>query len=221
MKIGIVYDVVNLSTGECVKGGSTTQKLSERWAQKHYLNGKGKYSGYGLIEAFRIGQQANEPDDLFRWHLYVKEQQHILQSGYKESKHPLRNIQLPLNGVPDAGSLASLGGFRTQELYPNLSKENGRKGGRKNVESGHLTKISASGGRVAGRISGPIQGRKNVESGLLARARLLCIGVGGRTNAKSGHCARISGLGVHANHHVKPGILKLGCKYCDLLRVPK
>jgi hypothetical protein len=58
---------------------------------------------------------------------------------------------------------------RTGIFAPEMFGVGGRKGGRKNVENGHLASISAKGGRKGGRISG----RKAVENGHLASIRCL------------------------------------------------
>lgn len=107
----------------------------------------------------------------------------------------------------------------------------GRKSGRKNVESGHLRSISAKGGRIGGRIQGPIQGRKNVESGHIHRLGKIA----GRAAVESGRLARYrtsehqaaagrSGshenkakaavISTHIRWHVRRGIKKSGCPHC-------
>lgn len=77
----------------------------------------------------------------------------------------------------------------------------GRVSGRNNAKSGHLQKISSSGGKVSGKISG-------------------------RKNAESGHCARIAALGgavagkktglrnCHLRWHVNRGIISQTCELC-------
>lgn len=78
----------------------------------------------------------------------------------------------------------------------------GRIGGRKNVESGHLQRISSLGGRVGGR--------KNVESGHLQRICSLGGRIQGRKNVESGHLQRICSLGGRRNMelHGSPGCIQ-------------
>lgn len=227
LKVGIVYDVVDLRTGECVKGGSTEQPLLKRWQQSPYYGGRGKFIGYGLMEVFRIQQHPLEPGDLFTWRLRVREQRHILSNRYMDSQHLLRNKILPLNGAPDISTLGRIGG----EASGRIAKTSGRiqelgfKQGRKNVESGHWARISklldrSAAARESGRISvengwiqalGFKQGRQNVKSGHLARITSIANSakggrIGGQTCVETGHIQRIGR--AQGQKNVESGHLK-------------
>lgn len=184
LNIGIIYDVVDLRTGECVKAGSTEKSLLQRWNGTLYRGGKGKFDGYGLIEVFRIEQHVDEPDDLFTWRLRVKEQQHILACGYLDSRHPLHNLHLPLSGIPDASTI-------------------GRIGGRMNVQSGHLARIRTPEHQ---RKAGLISGRKHVESG-----HIVALGHSqGRTNVENGHLQKLRRKNLRLMKKTQTGIFAPG-----------
>jgi hypothetical protein len=127
-----------------------------------------------------------------------------------------------------AGKKSSESG-RIQEL--------GRIQGRKNVESGHLSRICREGGRIGGKIAGKISGRIAKESGRLLKISSLGGKVAGRMAVESGHMARMQRLGGkvigkrnaetpgymsklatignHNRYHLKrPGGFNPNCKLC-------
>lgn len=148
--------------------------------------------------------------------------------------------ELQKQWVSNAGKI---GGKRTYELHPEMFAENSRKGGaiggriagRKNVESGHLARISSLGAAAAGRkavesghlarissLGGKVSGRQNVENGHLERIRHLAGRVSGRKHAQSGFMDRIRPLGAakggraasHLIWHVRRGIVNPKCSLC-------
>jgi hypothetical protein len=65
------------------------------------------------------------------------------------------------------------------------TKASRSKGGKKNVESGHLKSIQSMGGKIGGKISG----RMNVESGHLKSIQSMGGKIGGKKCVESGHMA--------------------------------
>ena len=177
-KIGRIYHVVDKTTDEVVKVGSTIQTLENRFDSTY----RKKYSNHSLKEARTI--ESSEYDWYeprngycpFLWHLVAVEHLEMLKMGTFR-KGPLSNLQSPLDqkfrGF-DGISFGPSGGFIS---------------GRKNVESGHIARLGRSGvgGRRAHELhpdlfkqigqknidSGHIQalGRKNVETGWLDKIR--------------------------------------------------
>lgn len=78
----------------------------------------------------------------------------------------------------------------------------GESAGKIAVESGQLASVQSKGGKVGGKINGPIQGRKNVESGLLqyiaSEGGKIGGKVQGRRNVESGQLASIQSEGGKA-----------------------
>ncbi len=101
---------------------------------------------------------------------------------------------------------------------------NGPATGRKNAESGHMSRL--------GKAWGSINGIKNAESGLLDRVRLAGSTAAGkiakesgqiamlgcqqgRKNAESGHLSKIALLGAHTRCHLNRGIVSPRCSLCQ------
>lgn len=122
--IGYIYHVVNKTTNEIVKVGSTIRSLRVRWSEYD----KQKYSNHVL----KLAKIIDDSSDDFLWHLVAAEHMEILKVGTFR-KGPLSNQFSPLDqkyfGLDQ--QFASAGGLIT---------------GLKNVESGHLKAVSSRGG---------------------------------------------------------------------------
>ena len=248
-KTGFIYHVVDKTTGEVVKVGSTIQKLTQRFNSLY----KKKYPNH-FLSIIKTLQSSEldwfEPRDSFcpfMWHLVASEHIEILRCGTFNSS-PLSNKQSPLDqkffGF-DAQIAGRIGGKiggkiggrisgpinirkikRTTEHqikagkaagkksvedktgihHPNFDKVTaGRKGGIRNVESGHLQRISSAGGKV----SGAIQGQKNKESGHMAAIGRSVPYEVRRINSMKG-----GPIGMHIRWHINRGIVSPDCKLC-------
>lgn len=219
---GIVYHVVDKTTGEVVKVGSTIRSLEERWNEYD----KNKFSNHFLRVVKTIESSESDcysPNDAkcpFLWHLIAAEHMEITRMR-TFCNGPLSNKLSPLvqkySGF-DANEWAKIGGrmggevggikARNEKLGIFKShSEVSRKGGLSNVKSGHLRRISSAGGKA----SGPIQGRKNAENKT---------GFCGRSFAKMSEDGKKSGKiggpkGMHVRWHVNRGIISPACKYCN------
>ena len=220
-KIGIVYHVIDKTTGEVVKVGSTIQGLKRRFQgldyQRRYTNHFLK--AVRMIESSELDWfEKSNPLCPFLWHLVAIEHIEMLKMGTYR-KGPLSNRISPLDqkscgldghiGGAIGGSLSGgseEGRRRMSVIGKSISHEErvrrARVAGLMNVASGHIFNIQ----------------KENLGKGGL---------VGGLVNAESGHCARIAKLGglaggkkgaAIANHirwHKKRGILKVGCVHCQ------
>ena len=190
--IGRVYHVVDKTTGEVVKVGSTIRTLEKRWN----FYDKEKFSNHFLRLVKEIKSSDldwYDPDNSkcpFLWHLMASEHMEIVRAGTFNSG-PLSNKLSPLvqkyNGF-DANEAAKLGGVtggfatwnkKTGIHSPDFDRApTSRKVGLHNVKNGHLAAISSAGGKV----SGLIQGRKNAESGRMREVQKMGLGAGAHTN---------------------------------------
>lgn len=156
--------------------------------------------------------------------------------GYEDGM----NLTFP--GAKDYNDVGKLA--RTQEhqrkafqalLFKNSKhqSEAGKKGGRKNVESGKFDVTrSLPQTKSAQRATGHRIGLENVKSGQIQALGKYCkenklgifspdydrrvVGViNGRKMAANGHCARISRLGTHAKSHVNKNKPSPKCEYCS------
>jgi hypothetical protein len=202
-KIGRIYHVVDKTTLDVVKVGSTIYSLHKRFNAEY----RRKYNNHFLQEVRTIESSnldwydPNNSDCPFLWHLAAAEHMEIVRMGLFNNQRFSNKIS-PLvqkaigfdgsvagsiggfiSGVINAsnGHMASLGrsgiGPRTSHrLHPDLAKSIGRR----NVESGQIQAL----------------GRKNVESGHLRRittSESCSKGgkLGGRKNVESGHMERM------------------------------
>lgn len=216
---GRIYHVVDKTTGEVVKIGSTLKSLAKRFNKSDYQR---THRNHFLREIKQIGSsdldwyEKGNPYCPFLWHLFASEHMEMVKMGtYRNSQ--LSNWVSPL----------------MQKFYGFDSSVGSSKAGKKNIETGHLEKIrnrrtpeskrkqglwlgenygsiggkiasanaiknktglfarspeqiskdAALGGRVGGKIVGPIWGRKAAESGHCARIAHL----GGQKNVESGY----------------------------------
>lgn len=165
-KIGLVYHVVDKTTGSVVKVGSTITTLACRW--KYY--NKNKFSNHYLKEVHRIVSseldwyEKGNSRCPFLWHLIASEHLEIIKQGtWKKGK--LSNQVSPLDQKYFGYCDAHLDTARMGAL--NQSREDKARGG---------------------YIQGPIQGKKNLESGLWARV----VSLGGRASGKSKSLAKLA-----------------------------
>lgn len=170
---GRIYHVVDKTTGEVIKVGSTIQTLAQRFRKHDYRK---KYTNHFLREARSFESSDLDeyrPEDShcpFLWHLVAAEHLEILRMGtYRKTR--FSNQRWPLDqkfcgfdgtehcfiGGINAGRIA----VASKQIFE-LGKEHGRK---RKIEG---TGIFAPGMAIkGGQIQGKVQGRKNVESGLL------------------------------------------------------
>lgn len=213
---GYVYHVMDKMNGEVVKVGSTTRPVEERWKEYN----KTRYFNHFILEV-RVLESSEldwyEPgnsDSPFLWHLIAIEHIEMLKQGTFR-KGNLSNKISPLVQKSvgfDGLKMASIGGKIAGKLSvenktgihsPSFDrKANGYLGGIKNVESGHLQRISSAGGKA----SGAIQGRKNAESGRMREVQKMGLGLGGKIGGPKG---------MHTRWHVRRGIVSPTCKLCN------
>ena len=128
--IGHIYHVVDKTTGEVVKVGSTVRALEVRWREYD----KTKYSNHFL----KLAKTIEDDSDDFLWHLVASEHMEILRANTFRNG-PLSNQFSPLD-----------------QKYFGLTSEfgavGGRMAGRMMVESGHLRSISSKGGLACGAL---------------------------------------------------------------------
>lgn len=202
-KIGRIYHVVDKTTGDVVKVGSTIYTLHKRFNAEY----RRKYSNHFLREV-RVIESSDvdwyDPEDSdcpFLWHLVAAEHMEIVKLGlfdkdkFSNKLSPLVQKSCGFDGViagriggliagainAASGHMAAVGRTgsgprKSHELHPDLAKECGRR----NVESGQIQAL----------------GRRNVESGHLERITTFetCSKggkIGGRKNAESGHMERM------------------------------
>ena len=218
LKIGIVYHVVDKTTGEVVKVGSTIQLLSQRFNAAY----KKKHSNHFLREARTIKSseldwyQKGDYDCPFLWHLAAIEHLEMLKMGTYR-KGPLSNKQSPLDQKSkgfDAGVAGTIGGqiggLIGGKISGRIAAESGRLASYRTPEHQKKAGIAAGAAskeRQSGFLSPdyPVEkiqetsrknGRANVESGHIYTIATLesCSKGGltqGRRNAESGHMSKI------------------------------
>jgi len=212
--IGRIYHVVNKVTGVVVKVGSTIRSLEKRW--EFYSK---NFSNHFLLLVKEIESSeedwydSDNSDCPFLWHLAAAEHLEICRMRTINSG-PLSNKISPLvqkhsgfdaNEASKAGGL--IGGAITRDKKLGIHNPNfdrraaSRKGGLRNVESGHLKSISSKGGKVAGSLVGT----RNRESGWMKKVQLMGLGKGGKIGGPKG---------MHTRWHVNRGIVSNQCKYC-------
>lgn len=217
--IGRVYHVVDKTTGEVVKVGSTIRTLEKRWTAYDKI----KYSNHFLRLARTIESSDFDlynSEDLrcpFHWHLVAAEHLEIFKMGTWR-KSPLSNLLSPLvqkcrgfdkTGVVKAGGV--LGGALSQKNKlgihnPDFDRTSAsRKGGLANVESGHLQSISSKGGLACGALME--KEKKGIFSPDYDR-----VAAGRKYGKISG---KIGGpKGMHIRWHVNRGLISDSCRHC-------
>jgi len=107
---------------------------------------------------------------------------------------------------------ASVGGVISGQLAvknktgihnPSFNREEAsRKGGFKNVESGHLQRISSAGGKA----SGAVVGKRNADSGRMREVQQMGLGKGGKIGGPKG---------MHIRWHIGRNLTSSTCAYCQ------
>jgi hypothetical protein len=200
--IGRIYHVVDKTTGEVVKVGSTTASLIRRFSGSDYQK---KYTNHFLHEAKSIQSSEDDwyekgnPYCPFLWHLVASEHMEIVKQNTFD-KGPLSNKLSPLE-QKYSGFDGSFWGSVGNLLLPREAR----------IRGGHsaATKMRAEGKGIFGlsteqrskngRKFGCIGGNKNVLSGHLqsisSAGGKISGAIQGRKLADNGHCARIAHLG--------------------------
>lgn len=209
--IGRIYHVVDKATGEVIKVGSTIQTLSRRFSDSFY---KKRYTNHFLLLCKEIHSsdldwyESGNPYCPFLWHLAASEHREILRANTFR-KGPLSNKRSPLDekyfgfDAVAASTCVTLDQMRL----------NGATQGKRNVESGLLTRIGSLRPLESRKLSGAFikeQGlgifsltkeeqRINARQGGLAAGRLA---------TESGQVQRLAAL----QKENKTGIFALGMK---------
>lgn len=205
--VGRIYHVVDKTTGEVIKVGSTVCALNTRW----YKYDKKKYSNHFLSLTREIKSsdadryEPNKSDCPFLWHLVAAEHLEMLGANtYRISR--LSNQQSPLDqkfvgfdGVDFASTAGRIGGsIRSRAKMKSCAMQ-----GNRNIESGLLLSICAEGGKV--------QGRRAASSGQIQAIGL----TQGRKNASvPGRMTGLGQLAMHNRWHVKRNMISTTCKLC-------
>src|ERR1700676_29846 len=165
--IGIIYHVVDKTSGEVIRVGSTIRALETRWS----MYDKNKFSNHFLrevkrIESSTIDEYSKEnPYCSFLWHLVSSEHMEMIRMNTYRTG-PLANMLSPIQQKYvgfDGWGMAMRGGEISKQKKSGIHSMSvearqaaGRKGGRivgqKNVESGHLKSISSKGGLACGAL---------------------------------------------------------------------
>jgi hypothetical protein len=164
--IGRIYHVVDKTTGDIVKVGSTIRSLKNRWD----FYDKKKFSNHFLRLAKEITSSdfdwydSENPYCPFLWHLMAAEHLEIVRmktfsdSVFSNKVSPLVQKFSGFDGI-EAGKIGALaGGYASRDMQKGIHNPDfdhvpgARKGGLKNVASGHLQSISSSGGKACGAL---------------------------------------------------------------------
>jgi len=235
--IGRIYHVIDKTTGEVVKVGSTIRTLEMRFKQSDYKN---KYTNHFLRVIRTI--QSSELDWYesknalcpFLWHLVAAENLEIARmdtfqkTSFSNQVSPLAQKLWGLDGVIGGSIGGKIGGKRTIELYGNPSTPEGcRKGGHLQgqaaVESGQLAEARSIRTPEEHREFSRRGGLANVESGHIAAVGRAHGKIQGRKNVESGLLEKIrpaagrkgGPIAMHNRWHVKRGIISSTCKLCN------
>jgi hypothetical protein len=211
--IGIVYHVIDKSTNQCVRVGSTIQGLQTRW----YKYNKKKFSNHRLEEHQRIESSEEDlfikgdPLCPFVWHLIAAEHLEILRMGTFRVG-PLSNHQSPLDQKLfgfDPAVAGKIGGAITlsrggaKYLEKARTKEHQRRAGRLGclASKNKRTAIFAPGfAQKNGRLYGSAGGKRCWEL---------------HPDKTPFRLSKAQPLGNHTRWHVNRGIIKPGCKFCE------
>lgn len=226
--IGLVYHVVDKTTGKVVKVGSTINTLKRRWV---YYN-KEKFNNHFLKEIKRLVSddldwyEKGNPHCPFLWHLIASEHLEILHQGtWRRGK--LSNQVSPLDqkyfGFLDAHLSTARFGAMNQSIADKArgGYTQGPIQGPQNVKSGLWARVVSLGGIASGKSkseakqkanakNGKRFGKWSVESGHLADLRTP------EHQSKAGRLGGTKG-GPAANHlrwHVNRNIVNPKCLLC-------
>jgi hypothetical protein len=233
--IGRIYHVIDKTTGQVIKVGSTSQTLKRRFNGWDY---KKKYTNHFLLEVRQI--ESSDVDWFergnqlcpFMWHLVAAEHVEIFRAGTFQ-KGKLSNQISPLvqksRGL--GGDFGHIGGRIGGVISGNNAVKNKTGihapgfdkslGGRTDSPAKLIARranLRASRTKEHQIKAGIAAGIKNVESGWISELGKIW----GRKNVESGRLARIAKLGAsigastrnHNQYHVKRGIVSPTCKLC-------
>ena len=217
--IGRIYHVVDKTTGEVVKVGSTIQTLKWRFYGRDY---KTKYTNHFLREVRAIQSseldwyEKGNPYCPFLWHLVAAEHLEIIkQRTFKNGKLSNRISPLVQKYSGFDGCVAGRfgGAISGQQAAENGSLEKARnspaaKEARKKLrEQGHMKwvqnlpqtkKAQSENGHIVGLIYGPINGLRNAQSGRMSEVGKKYGPINGRKLADSGELKKIGAKGSKA-----------------------
>jgi hypothetical protein len=217
--IGRVYHVVDKTTGETVKVGSTIRALKKRWS----LYDKKRFSNHYLRLEKEIKSSEDDwyssdiSDCPFLWHLMASEHLEIVRkntfnNGLLSNKlSPLVQKYIGFDANESAKLGGILGGAKALEEKlgihsPDFDRRpNGIKSGRRHVESGHLKSISSKGGLACGALmEKEKKGIFSPDYDRVAAGRIY-----GKISGKIG-----GPKGMHKRWHTRRGLVSPNCKYC-------
>jgi hypothetical protein len=238
--VGRIYHVVDKTTNEVIKVGSTIQTLKRRFRGSDYQK---KYINHFLREVRTIEsseQDWYEPKNLlcpFMWHLVAAEHLEILKMGTFQ-KGPLSNHISPLvqksRGL--GGDYGSIGGRIGGLVSGNNAVKNKTGIHAPDFDRSAVGKIETPAKSASRMVNlalarekqshedlvrlGQELGQRNVNSGWAKELGRKY----GRIGAENGHLARISHLGAslgattrnHNQYHVKRGVVSSICKLCNI-----
>jgi hypothetical protein len=217
--IGHIYHVVNKTTNQVVKVGSTIRTLETRWS----MYDKKSFSNHflKLVKEIESSESdwydADNSDCPFLWHLMASEHLEIVKMGTFNSSllsnkiSPLvqKYVGFDANKASKLGGTA--GGIKTRDEKLGIHNPDfdhipgARKGGLKNVASGHLQSISSKGGLACGALME--KQRKGIFSPDYDR-----VAAGRKYGKISG---KIGGpKGMHTRWHVNRGRTSDSCRHC-------
>ena len=217
--VGRIYHVVNKTTNKAVKVGSTVRTLEKRWSfytdnfSNHFLR---------LVKEIQSNdfdwydsENSNCP---FLWHLAAAEHMEIVRMRTFNSG-PLSNKISPLvqkyigfdaNEAAKIGGIA--GGIKAREEKLGIHnpvfdrRAAARRGGLKNVESGHLQSISSKGGLACGSLM------EKEKKGIFSPDydRKAAGAIYGKISGKIG-----GPKGMHIRWHVNRRVTSPNCVHCQ------
>jgi hypothetical protein len=216
---GRIYCVVDKATEQVVKVGSTIRTLEKRWS----FYDKEKFSNHylRLVKEIKSSEEdwydPENSDCPFLWHLMAAEHLEIVKAktfdsgSFSNRVSPLVQKFGGFDAI-EAGKIGALiGGYASLDMLrgihnPDFDHTPGaRKGGLKNVESGHLQSISSKGGKACGALME--KEKKGIFSPNYDR-----VAAGRKYGKISG---KIGGpKGMHTRWHVNRGIVSSQCKHC-------
>src|SRR5579859_2271904 len=229
---GRIYHVVDKTTNEIVKVGSTTRALHFRMRERGYKN---KYTNHFLREVRTITSseldwyEKGSPYCPFLWHLFAAEHIEIVRQG-TFNKGPLSNKISPLvqkfAGF-DGSVSGKIGGLERFKLYGspatfegrqlggfhNAGIKKGPKGGLRRFEL-HGSPQTKEGSQKGGR-------KAAITNALTGWSKRLGF-IQGAANVKSGLLAKVASSGgklggpkgMHTRWHTNRGIISSTCKFC-------
>ena len=227
--IGRIYHVVDKTTGEVVKVGSTTRTLAQRWSTYN----KKKFSNHFLSEIRNITSSVfdeyikDDPFCPFLWHLLAIEHLEMAKANTFR-KSILSNHDSPLYqkffGF-DSVVAGQIGGRATNKTTNGRKSNGGRAGAITNIANGNLAKARSCRTResfMPGALAG---GKANAESGGAAKLGKSKLGVKAQYEKYGPNCfskrltpdGRLRGSYkvCHNRWHIKRGLINPTCFLCN------